>query len=299
VLARRLGEFYGVSVYVLYRGRSTPGESVDPGYLSYVRSLARLLAEAILSSSSLSRIATSARPLLSQRIRYGKGSSRRRSLLWARILDDVTVCRTRAFYTVHHSGFSRADLRESHRRGAEFVDELLRAIKDLSTKGTENRILSAISCDKSKTRFYIDYVGRNGDQYTIVCRPDVIIVCGYRGALRTLVIEVGETDIDTVLRYKHVFPRLLLYMLALYLHYGFPSIGTYVPLSSIQGNSSIALLLAVDSVDSSIKCVRWLHSVLEKVVEICDLEFPPPPSSRPWCCSCIYSRICPYRGWRR
>lgn len=285
---RRLGEYYGATAYALYPSRSMleglPGADLQ----SYVNNLAEWLAKGILLSQSLSRILISAGPLLLPEIRSGIGRKGSKYSLPARILDDLMICRTRAFFTSHRRKYvSRriADMEDSEKRGESFIKSYL--FSRLKSPETEelNQILRA----DVKKEYYIVY-GDPGME--LICEPDAALVIKIYSrilrAIRAIVVEVSDTDSNIILARRHVIPRILLYMAATYLHYGVASAGLYVSLSP---KSDPPAVLFIQKRTGG----RELTKMLDRVIELLEASQPPAPRGEPPCNHCVYAGICIFR----
>ncbi len=288
---RKLGLYFDAMVYALYPNRYMLEDSHGVELRSYVNSLADWLAKGILLSQSLSRILISAEPLLSPKIKYGIGRKGSKYSLWARILDDIMICGTRAYYSIHREEFRARrmlDMEESERRGEIFVRMyLIPRLKKMSletiNRNYKNRLLKVEECNEERRVYHIVYEGLDKE---IGCRPDMLAILLVHGKLpRTLVFEVADTDVITVIRNKHVIPRVLLYMMATYLYYGIPSVGVYVSLSP---SSNPPALLFLSKGENPGK----LLNLLDKIKELQTLSEPPKPPEKPPCGHCVYATVC-------
>ena len=283
---KKLDEFYGVTVYALYPNQFMLEGSRGLGRQSYVSSLAKWLVMGILSSQSLFKILTLSRLLLLPEIKYGSGLKGPTSSLSARTLDDLALCRARAFYTIHKEVFSPRevlDMEESKKLGKDFVSSLKH---EFSTQSNLNKALNTIMLFREEERYQLLYEGLSG---YITCKPDATLILMLRnGLLRVLVVEVAETDVIAVLSSKHIIPRLVLYMSAIYLHYGIPPAGLYVSLS--PASEPPALLFLPRG-----RVSKRLISMLEEVKNLIKLERPPLPGKKITCSHCVYLHKCQYR----
>ena len=208
------------------------------------------------------------------------------SSLPARILDDYMVCRTRAYYTAHPELFKPRripDMEDSEQRGRVFVSRhLIPSMQRVSAEAFPCRILKLEDCNEESRTYYLAYKDLDKE---IACRPDMVSIVLLRGNfLRALVFEVGDTDVDTVLRKRHVIPRILFYMVAAYLHYGAPPIGFYVSLSPKSPYPAIALV----SKRGRVKLSR----LLKEIGKLASLAEAPTPAGDPACSHCVYTPIC-------
>ena len=207
----------------------------------------------------------------------------------ARILDDLVICRTRAYYTAHPETFRPRripDMEDSEKYGEVFVRRyFIPKLEELSREVAIHTILRLEDCNYINKEYYLSYDGLNKE---IACKPDMVAIVLLRSKIpRTLVFEVAETDAAIVLRRKYVIPRLLLYMLATYLYYGIPSVGIYVSLSPSSSPPAV-LFLPKGGVG------RGLTRYLNEIRDLACLDSIPPPSKRPACSHCVYASICKY-----
>jgi hypothetical protein len=292
MFVEKLGVYYGVTVYALYPTQSTPEDSLGRRSTSYASNLADWLAKGILSSQSLFRTLISVEPLLLPEVRSGTGRKGGMSSLPARILDDYMICIARAWFTAHpemRKPRKMPDMEDSGELGRVFISKyLIPKLEEYSkTAGGKygNELVSIIDCNEENRIYYLKYEGLNKE---IGCKPDMVaIILLRKKLLRLLVFEVAETDTLVILCRRHVIPRLLLYMVATYLHYGIPSTSLYVSLS--PSSSPPALLLV-----SRGRLAKKMHSVLEEISKIALLDTPPKPSKEPVCSHCVYASTCRY-----
>ena len=288
MFVRKLGEYYGAMAYALYPSQSMQEDLHGLELQSYVSNLAEWLGKGILLSQSLSKTLISAEPLLSPKIRYGTGRRGWKYSLPARILDDYMVCRARAYYTAHAEEFRPRrilDMEESEKRGNIFVKMyLIPALERVSSEeGILNKLVKVENCNEENRVYYIAYEDIDKE---IDCKPDMLAITLLNSRVfRVIVFEVADTDTSTILKTRHVLPRIILYMMAIYLYYGIPSIGVYVSLS--PKSYPPALLLKPRK-----KAVNKLLVFLEEIKRILELEEPPKPSSKPPCGHCVYASIC-------
>jgi len=289
IFVKKLGAYYGVTAYALYPNQFMLEDLHGLELQSYASNLAEWLARAILSSQSLFKILTSAEPLLLPEIKSGTGQRGWMSSLPARILDDFMICRTRAYYTAHPELFKPRrilDMEDSEKRGETFVRRyFIPKIRELMEEITAHKILKLEDCNEEDKKYYLVYKGLDKE---IACKPDMVVITLFYGKLlRTLVFEVADTDTNTVLKRKHIIPRILLYIIATYLHYGIPSIGFYVSLSPKSSPPSIVFIPKGSS-------SRRLIRILEDIRKLISATEIPKPSRKPICSHCIYSSICKF-----
>ncbi len=208
----------------------------------------------------------------------------------ARILDDFMVCRTRAYCAAHPERYRARgvpDMKLSERRGREFIRLLF---EELGSQRGWNAVLRKVSCNEEGRRYSVAFADPERE-LELTCVPDgVVIVLLKSGAIRSLVLEVADTDCATVIGRRYLLPRLILYMIATYLEYGAISAGLYVSLAPLS--TPPALLL----VGREGATARPVESLLSRVAELAERDDPPPPSSeRPPCGHCVYTPICAYR----
>ena len=287
---KKLDVYYGATAYALYPSQSILEDLHGLELQSYVSNLAEWLVKGILSSQSLFKILTSVEPLLSPEIRSGTGRKGWMSSLPARILDDYMICRTRAYYTAHPESFKPRrilDMEESRKHGEVFIRSYL--IPEIR-KLTENTVGKShkhevMKLEESK-KYYLIYKGLEKE---ITCKPDMVVIILFHGKLlRILVLEAAETDSHTVLRKKHIIPRILLYMIATYLHYGIPSAGLYISLSPKSSPPVIALI------PRRTMRTRKLVQILKDIRDLVISKEIPKPSKNPICSHCVYKSICKF-----
>ena len=178
-------------------------------------------------------------------------------------------------------------MRYSERRGREFIKLLF---EELSSLQGQNVVLRKVSCDEEGRKYSVAFT-ETSRELVLTCRPDgVVIVLLGGGVIMSLVLEVADTDCATVIRRRHLLPRLVLYMIATYLEYGATSAGLYVSLAPL---STPPALLLVGREGATVRPVERLLSCIADLVE---RDEPPPPSSkRPPCGHCVYAPTCVYR----
>lgn len=209
----------------------------------------------------------------------------------ARILDDIMVCGTRAYYTAHYERYRArgiVDMKDSEIRGRAFVEHLQRALEGAGAKDMSNDVVEFWD-----NRAY--YLAYDGLEKEIACKPDatIILLLGKR-MLKGIAIEAADTDVNTVLREKHLVPRLLLYMAAIYLYYGVPSATLYVSLSPLS-KPPAALFLVKDRSKQRKEAAR-IGVYLDWVRELLQSEKPPTPKRNPICSHCVYAHICEFKA---
>jgi len=289
---KKLGGYYGVTAFALYPSQYMLGDSHGQSSQSYLNALADWLAKGILSSRSLSRTLISAEPLLSPKIKYGLGLKARRSSLPARILDDLKICRTRAYYTAHSETYRAAkmkDMEESEELGKLFIEEeLLPKLNELDSEGFINEVINMFSEDRGLPSLNVVYAGIDR---VIKCKPDALLLLSVGlniHKITALNIEVSETNTQTLLTKKHVIPRLVLYMASTTLYYGVPSASLYISLSP---SSKPPAILFINIKGNLVQVER----LLDEVKELLDMEEPPKPFRITYCHHCVYSRVCWFR----
>lgn len=208
------------------------------------------------------------------------------SSLPARILDDYMVCKARAYYTAHPELFKPRrvpDMEDSEKRGRAFVrNYLIPKMRELLNNATTGKVLLFVDFNEARVAYYLAYKDLEKE---IVCKPDLVSIVLLRGGLlRALVFEVGDTDVDAVLRRRHVIPRILLYMVSVYLYHGVPPAGFYVSLSPKSSPPSLAIV--------SISGRVGLSKILENVSKLISAPEIPKPAGKPTCSHCVYTPIC-------
>jgi len=198
----KLGVYYGVTVYALYPSRSMLEDSLGLEQQFYVNNLADWLAKGILSSQSLYKTLISAEPLLLPGVRSGTGRKGWKYSLPARILDDYMVCRTRAWYTAHPIGSKPRriqDMEDSEKRGSAFIGHYLIPKLEEHFRSTDRGyidIVDKVDCNKENRIYYLEISGLERE---VGCKPDSLLVLSLHGILRLLVIEVADTNVQTIL----------------------------------------------------------------------------------------------------
>jgi CRISPR/Cas system-associated exonuclease Cas4 (RecB family) len=175
-------------------------------------------------------------------------------------------------------------MEESKKLGERFLEELEEELKVASSAGVTNSLL-LIELEEELRLLRKDF------GVLLKCKPDAILFLALRErTLRAITIEVAETDIATVLRTKHVLPRVLFYALAAYLYYGIPSVSIYATLTPPVSHEALALLLRPNGGE----CDRLVR-LLNDLKELLKLKEPPPSRGNAPCHHCVYAHICYYR----
>ncbi len=180
----------------------------------------------------------------------------------ARILDDLALCRTRAWFSARGLRFVIPHRGEAERRGKDFVGNLGSALEEASGDGS--RILLFLK--EPRLRLVLE---RN---VVINCRPDAFCLLDLDGRVRGLVVEAAETRASYVWRRRYMIPRLLAYMTSAYLEWEVPIAALYVSL--VDGTYMAGLLVTAHR--SCIHRPSWLGELARTV----SAEEPPPPN--PW-----------------
>ena len=284
---KKLGEFYDATVYALSPNRSLREDSHGAALHSYANNLAGWLARGILSSQSLSKMLISAKPLLSPEIRCGRDQRNTQSSLPARILDDLLVCKTRAYYTSKRTEYKSRkehDMEISKKHGSAFIKNYL-IPKIASLSASEESLNNILTMETEKT---INICYQDLDK-EIIGVIDAVIIAKIRSTvLRVIIVEVADTDTNTFLKKKHILPRILIYMSAYYLCYGIIPVGLYISLS--PGSDPPALLILSKKILN-----KGLPRLLKKIKELSEMEEEPEPSGDPPCSHCVYANICKFR----
>uniref|UniRef100_A0A7C1T5F6 Dna2/Cas4 domain-containing protein n=1 Tax=Thermofilum pendens TaxID=2269 RepID=A0A7C1T5F6_THEPE len=200
------------------------------------------------------------------------------------------VCRARAYYAARPERYwarSVLDMRHSERRGREFIRLLFGELGSLRDR---NVVLRKINCDEEGRRYSVVFADQERE-LELTCTPDgVVLVLLGGGAVRSLVLEVADTDCATVVGRRYLLPRLILYMIATYLEYGVVSAGLYVSLAPLS--TPPALLLTGRKGATA----RPVERILSRVADLVERDEPVLPSGgRPPCEHCIYAHACVYR----
>ncbi len=177
------------------------------------------------------------------------------------------------------------DMEYSELRGRMFVRLLFARLDALQG---QNVVLRKVDCNEEGRKYSVAFTGLRRE---LVCKPDGVIVLLLRNrVIRSLVLEVADTDCATVIGRRHLLPRLILYMIATYLEYGAVSAGLYVSLAPLS--TPPALLLVGEEGATT----QPLERLLSRIAELVESEEPaPPPSGRRPCGHCVYAPICEYR----
>lgn len=202
----------------------------------------------------------------------------------ARILDDLAICRTRAYYTLHREQVKQRklpDMEESKRRGESFVKGFLKPALEKHLRGEGlAKLLGEVKVGERLSVWF------EGMDRPIVCVPDAVALLKLeKNALRCMVFEVADTDAQQVMVSKHLLPRVSLYVLASYYRYGAPSAGVYVSLSPYSDPP--ALLIKP-------KSTKPLENRLLKVCELAERSDAPEPRGNQYCHHCVYRHMCRY-----
>lgn len=210
--------------------------------------------------------------------------------LQARILDDFLVCRTRVYYAAHPERYRARrvpDMRQSERRGREFIRLLFEELDFLQGR---NVVLRKVSCDEEGRKYSVVFADLERE-LELTCVPDGIVIVLLRGGtIRSLVLEVADTDCATVIARRHLLPRLILYMIATHLEYGTVSAGLYVSLAPLS--TPPALLLAGRERSTT----RPVERLLSRAADLVERDEPAPPSGgRSPCGHCVYAPACVHR----
>ena len=184
---RRLGVYSGVMVYALYPSRSTLEDLRSRGWRSWLEGLAKWFARAIQSSSFLYRIVISSTPFPLPRIKFGEEERKEMLSLWARILDDLVICRARAYYSIRER--VEGILRGSPHIKIKTSDESLSIEKSLLLDLLKRELSSIVILSEIEPVLEI----RVGN-ILLRGKPDLYLIANINNVIRGLVIELHETD---------------------------------------------------------------------------------------------------------
>lgn len=289
---RRLGAYSGVTVYALYPGRSTLEGLRGLGWRSWLEGLAKWFVRAIQSSSFLYKIVTSSAPFPLLRIRSGEEERKETLLLPVRILDDLVMCKARAWYGIRErrEGIIRRvphiELRTSDEskkvEKSVFLDVLMKELRESIILGER----------EPRLRTKVGNIVLKG-------KPDLYLVVNLNGYIRGLIIDLQETSFDSLTKTWHIIPRLYTYVLASHMKYGVTPIAFSIPLSMAE-EFAILCLSKTNGVSEAHTTSLHLSTIITLYSELNYLSIlakPPRPStkSRIFCNECRYRAECEYR----
>ena len=216
----------------------------------------------------------------------------------ARILDDLMVCRTRAWFTLTKV----VSRKNPYHRGAisrqnEFLEQLEKMFIEIGgdnvlTSGYEWPVEATIYCENLRFR--------------LRGKVDLFLLLnlgGLRGKtspmLRGLAVEVAETEVKYILSKQYLLPRLFFYSSALYLDLGVPTASLYIPLT--PAGKLKGILLVGSRRNYSKNYGKNSEFKIPSFSKLCrslgllkDYESPPQPKGMISCHDCLYRNKCPY-----
>ncbi len=200
----------------------------------------------------------------------------------ARILDDLMICRTRAWFTIR-----RTRGREiPHHRGAKalqeaFLNQLEQACEQAGNVmlfQKEKPVSVKLTCDSNA-------VGLRG-------KVDAFLIIHIGGSLRGIALETAQTGAEHVLRRGYILPRLLLYASSLNLSLGLTTVAVYLSLSAsgrIRG-----LMFRGGNVAGFHVKIPPMYNLCRELASIMERETPPKPRGLCFCAECRYRFLCPH-----
>jgi len=213
--------------------------------------------------------------------------------LWARTLDDLVICRTRAYYSIREriegviQGTPHIKIRTS--------DESLSVEKSLLLDLLKKELSSIVILSEIEPVLEI----RVGN-ILLRGKPDLYLIANINNVVRGLVIELHETDFSALKRTWHILPRLYAYSLATYNRYGIIPISFSIPLSIAE---EFAILCLANTIDESSKqmgriSLPPISTLCSELSYISSLNNPPQPYSKSkiFCKECKYRTVCEFKG---
>jgi len=290
---KKLGVYSGVTVYALYPNQSMLEDLRRLGWRSWLEGLAKWFAKAIQSSSFLYKIVTSSMPFPLPRVRSGEEERKGILSLWARILDDLVICRTRAYYSIRErvEGILRGTLHIKVRTS----DESLSAEKNLFLDSLKKELLNITILSENELPLEVK-VGR----ILLRGKSDLYLIANISKVVRGLVIELHETDFNAIKKTWHVLPRLYIYALASYRRYGITPISFSIPLSIAEEFAIVCLANTTGKFINQAKEAQirlpHLSTLCNELSYISTLDRAPQPrsKSRAFCKECKYRTICEF-----
>lgn len=286
---RRLGAYSGVMVYALYPSLSTLEGLRGLGWRSWLEGLAKWFAKAILSSSSLYRMVTSSMPFPLPRVRSGEEGKKERSSLWARTLDDLVICRARAYYSIRER--AEGVLRKTPHIELRTSNESKNVDKSLFLETLKEELSKSLlmSIREPLLKLKIGNILLRG-------RPDLYLIVSMKGIFRGFITELHETSFRVIRRTWHIIPRLYTYCLASHQNYGVVPIALSIPLSMEDEFGILCLLNSVNDKDVRHIPLRTMSSLYSELNYISTLERPmyPHAKSRIFCKECKYRDLCEF-----
>lgn len=209
----------------------------------------------------------------------------------ARILDEYTVCRTRAYYMLNRVAYGSLPedvSRDCARREAALAG----ALKAHSSLGEATTIWQMDGTQRETPPGSLA-VRATGRTVVLRVKPDHAAIRAHGGHVYGVVVEAACTSIDNAL--PRLVPRLLAYKAWLEACHGPHTVAVYAPLTPPTSES--APWAAAVTVADPAKAADRLAALLEAAAGLLDQPSPPAPGrSRPPCSHCGYRNICPHRG---
>lgn len=288
---KRLGVYSGVTVFVLYPNRSMLENLQGLGWKSWLEGLAKWFAKVIQSSSFFYKIATFSTPFPLPKTRFGKEEKKETLLLWARTLDDLIICRTRAYYSIREQ--SENILHNAPHIRIRTSDESINSKKSLFLNALKQELSRSIILSRSESLLEVKI-----NNIILRGKPDLYLVSNINNLIRGLIIELHETDFRTIKKTLHIFPRVYMYALASYIRYGVIPISFSIPLSM---TGEFAVMCMANIVYHKQKEPTYLHipsisTLFSELNFIHTLIRAPQPYARSkvFCKECKYKNICEF-----
>lgn len=282
----------GVTAYRLY-----PSPSTREGSAGTRRSASRLehlryLAQAIASSLYPCRTVTSNARLLPPGFSCSAAAAAKSSSSTAdsaikapaRALDEVEVCRTRAYFILQRvrQGELPPDAAlDCPRQERNLAKQLERRLEETGV------ILYSYNGTEKNTGVHRASLQAAGATWLIGLRPDYAAAVASEGRAAALVVEAACTSPEEAL--PRITPRLLLYKAWMDNCIGGNALAIYAPL--VPGETPVLL-----SVTNPLRAWRCVEERLRQLHGIASAPEPPRPASNqnPPCSHCGYRSICPY-----
>lgn len=215
--------------------------------------------------------------------------------MWVRTLDDLVICRARAFYSIREQvegiprGIPHIKIRTS--------DDSLRV-----EKSTILRILKEELSTVTIISEFEPLLEARAGSILLRGKPDLYLVVSYRNIMRGLIVELHETDFYALKRTWHILPRLYVYALASHKRYGVTPISFSIPLSMSREFAVMCLANTTGSRttnqarESPIR-VPSISTLYSELNYISSLNEPPQPhfKSKAFCKECKYRTTCEVR----
>lgn len=303
--------YYGATAYLLYPSQSMLEDLRGTKRRDWLSVLAKFLTVLISSSSCRLKIATLTERLTSPDMRCGEEKKSMMYLYWARILDSLAICPTRAYFEAKR--FRGASLplvdvedalaeqgmlakRLKHQLNQLQSDNIVVLEKALHIYGPRGGRIS--SGKPLVAEFRVE--GK-----TLVLRgvPDIYLLVGSRQGnhyrIYAIVGEFAETGAHEFLAYRYLVPRITFYAATVSTCYGVKVAAIYAPLKPPKDylgesvSEPWAILLAYEE---PIEATKRLVEDVRKLARILDETAPPKPQRQPRFCNvCQYRSVCPYK----